>query len=71
MRTFVMDCIFEEPIAWAASSLPGCTSRSAVSTRRAKNGIAAIASDTDAAMGPKEVPTIQRVKGIRASIRMA
>src|SRR5579859_7067914 len=58
------------PMASAASISPRSTSRSAASTRRAKNGIAATASGTIAAPVPIEVPTARRVKGMIATIRM-
>src|SRR5690625_434051 len=64
-------CPLEMPMAWAASTVPDGTSRSAVSTRRAKNGAVAMVSETVAAYGPIEVPTIHWVKGMRATIRIA
>src|SRR5690625_1450357 len=59
------------PMTWAASTVPVGTSRSAVSTRRAKNGAVAMVRETVAAYGPIEVPTIHWVKGMRATIRIA
>ncbi len=58
------------PMAWAASTRPWSTSRSAASTSRAKNGMAAIASGTTAPVGPMETPTTSRVKGISTTIRI-
>ena len=58
------------PMDWTASTSPPSTSRTAVSTRRAKNGIPPIASGTIAASRPMVVPVIQRVKLISATIRM-
>ncbi len=58
------------PIDWAASISPWSTSRSAASTSRAKNGMAAITRGTTAPVGPMETPTIRRVKGISATIRI-
>src|SRR5690625_282883 len=59
------------PMTWAASTVPVGTSRSAVSTRRAKNGAVAMVRETVAAYGPVEVPTIHGVKGRSATIRIA
>ncbi len=58
------------PIAWTASTSPPSTSRTDVSTSRAKNGMAPTASGTVAACQPIEVPTIARVNGISATIRI-
>ncbi len=58
------------PIDWTASTSPPSTSRTAVSTRRAKKGMAPIASGTIAASRPMVVPVIERVKPISATIRM-
>src|SRR5699024_5271578 len=61
----------DRPITWAASTVPEGTSRSEVSTRRARNGAVAMVSDTVAANGPIEVPTIHWVNGISAPIKIA
>ncbi len=58
------------PIACAASIRPRSTSRSAVSTRRAMNGAAAIVSGTTAAAVPIDEPTTSRVNGITATSKM-
>lgn len=58
------------PIDCTASTSPPSTSRTAVSTSRAKNGIAPMASGTIAASRPIVVPVIVRVKFISATIRM-
>ncbi len=60
----------EPPIDCTASTSPWSTSRIAVSTSRAKNGMAPTASGTIIAVGPMKVPTTQVVKGIRAISRM-
>ncbi len=60
----------EPPIDWTASTSPWSTSRTAVSTSRAKNGMAPMASGTIMAEGPMKVPTTQVVKGINAISRM-
>src|SRR5699024_507858 len=59
------------PITWAASTVPEGTSRSAVSTRRAKNGAVAMVSETVAAIGPIEVPMSHWVNGMSATIKIA
>ena len=41
-----------------------------VSTRRAKNGIAAMVNGTHAAVVPMDVPTTIRVNGMIATIKM-
>ena len=58
------------PIDCTASTSPRSTSRTDVSTSRAKNGMAPTASGTMAASRPMVVPTIERVKPISATIRM-
>ena len=57
-----MDC--------AASITPPFTSLIAVSTNRAKNGIAANVNGTHAAVVPIDVPATKRVKGMMATIKM-
>lgn len=58
------------PMAWTASTSPPSTSRTAVSTRRAKKGMPPMASGTIAASLPMVVPVTQRVKLISATMRM-
>ncbi|CAM5729830.1 hypothetical protein STENM223S_03390 [Streptomyces tendae] len=58
------------PIACTASTSPWSTSRTAVSTSRAKKGMPPMASGTIAASLPMVVPVTQRVKFIRATMRM-
>ncbi len=58
------------PIDCTASTSPPSTSRTAVSTSRAKNGMAPMASGTMAASRPIVVPVMERVKPISATIRM-
>ncbi len=58
------------PMDCTASTSPWSTSRTAVSTRRAKKGMAPTASGTMAASTPMVVPVIERVKPISATIRM-
>ncbi len=58
------------PIAWTASTRPRSTSRTLVSTSRAKKGMAPTVSGTVAACQPRELPTSQRVKENSAIIRM-
>ncbi|MNE42601.1 hypothetical protein D3C80_1367340 [compost metagenome] len=58
------------PIAWVASMMPRSTSRSAVSTRRAKNGVAPTTSGGMAPATPSEVPVTSTVKGIITISRM-
>ena len=65
-----MICRSLAPMACAASMTPRGTSRRLCSTSRAKYGMAAQASGTEAAMGPMDVPTSQRVNGTRATSRM-
>src|SRR5512138_867687 len=60
----------EAPMACAASTSPGSTSRSAASASLATNGMAATVSGTTAAAVPIEVPTTRRVKGMIATSRM-
>lgn len=60
----------DPPIDWTASTSPWSTSRTAVSTSRAKKGMAPTASGTIIAVGPMKVPTTKVVKGIRAISRM-
>src|SRR5690625_2821698 len=64
-------CPLDMPMTWAASTVPDWTSRSAVYTRRAKNGAVAMVSETVAAYGPIEVPTNHCVNGMSATIKMA
>ncbi|MNE98174.1 hypothetical protein D3C76_1706370 [compost metagenome] len=52
------------PIDWVASMMPRSTSRKAVSTRRAKNGVAPTTSGGMAPATPSEVPVISTVNGI-------
>ncbi len=58
------------PMDCTASTSPPSTSRTDISTRRAKKGTAPTASGTMAASRPMVVPVIQRVKVISATIRM-
>src|SRR5690606_26954106 len=51
------------PMARAASTFPGATSRSAASTSRARNGTAAMVSGTIVAVEPMVVPVTRRVTG--------
>ncbi len=60
----------EPPMDWTASTRPWSTSRTAVSTRRAKKGIAPMARGTIIAVGPMKVPTTSLVNGISAISRM-
>ena len=53
---------------WAASITPLSTSIKEDSTMRAINGAAENVSETMAAVGPKEVPTMVRVTGISMTI---
>ena len=69
-NTLRIICIGEAPIACAASITPLLISRIDVSTKRARNGIAAIVSGTQAAVVPMEEPAIIRVSGIIATIKM-
>ena len=68
--TFQMICTGLAPMDWAASITPRSTSNSEDSMTRAINGAAVIVSGTIAAVVPIEEPTIMRVKGIMATIRM-
>ena len=65
-----MICNGVAPIDWAASITPPFTSLIAVSTKRAKNGMAANVNGTQAAVVPIDVPATNRVKGIMATIKM-
>ena len=65
-----MICRVVAPIAWVASMMPRSTSRSAVSTKRAKNGAAPTTSGGMAPATPSEVPVISTVKGIITISRM-
>lgn len=65
-----MICRVLAPIAWVASMMPLSTSRSAVSTRRAKNGVAPTTSGGMAPATPSEVPVISTVSGIITISRM-
>src|SRR5690606_17324808 len=56
------------PIAWAAWTTSRSTSRSDVSTSRAKNGTAPTVSGTTTAAVPIVVPTTSRVNGMIAII---
>ncbi|MNF92790.1 hypothetical protein D3C84_754440 [compost metagenome] len=58
------------PIDWVASIMPRSTSRKAVSTRRAKNGVAPTTSGGIAPATPSEVPVISTVNGIITISRM-
>src|SRR5699024_3431117 len=69
-NTLVTIWPLDRPITWAASTVPEGTSRSEVSTRRAKNGAGAMVSDTGAANGPIEVRTIHGGNGISATIKI-
>lgn len=60
----------DPPIDCTASTRPWSTSRMAVSTSRAKKGMAPIASGTIMAVGPMKVPTTNVVNGISAISRM-
>ncbi|MNR57453.1 hypothetical protein D3C85_1782370 [compost metagenome] len=55
---------------WLASTRPRSTSRSAVSTRRAKNGVQPTTSGGTAPRTPSEVPVSNVVSGIRTISRM-
>ena len=68
--TFVTSCQRLAPSEDATSSRPGSTSLIAISTMRAKNGIATADKGTIAAVGPMKVPTRARVTGMSATIRM-
>ena len=70
IRTLVTISRRRAPAARAASTSPPGTSRSDVSTIRAKKGMVAIASGTIAAVVPIVVPTSARVIGITATSRM-
>jgi hypothetical protein len=50
--------------------MPGLSSFKDVSTSLATNGIAAITSDTVAALGPSEVPATALVNGISTTIKI-
>ena len=60
-----------EPMTCAASTVPEGISRSADSTRRAKNGAVPMVREMVAAMGPIAVPTSHLVSGMSATMRMA
>ena len=55
---------------WAASITPKLISLIDVSTRRTKNGIAAIVKGTQAAVVPIDVPATILVNGMIATIKM-
>ena len=54
----------------AASMTPLSISESELSTSRATKGAAAMMRGTQAAAGPIALPTIRRVRGMRATMRM-
>ena len=68
--TFFAICQFVAPMVFAASTTPGSTSWSALSTILATKGAAAMVSGTIAATGPIAFPTINLVSGITATIRI-
>ncbi len=70
ISTFQMIWKGEAPTDWAASMTPGSTSSSEDSMIRAIYGAAEIVSGTMAAVVPMEVPTMIRVSGMMATIRM-
>ena len=68
--TFPMIVPRRAPSDFAASTSPSSTSRSAISTRRAKKGMAATVSGTAAATDPIDEPTIARDTGMSSTMRM-
>ena len=68
--TRVMICIGVAPIASAASIRPCGTTRSEVSTCRPMKGTEAMTSGTIAAVVPIAEPTMRRVSGMIATIRI-
>ncbi|MNL28420.1 hypothetical protein D3C87_1500620 [compost metagenome] len=69
-KALVMICRVVAPMAWVASMMPRSTSRRAVSTRRAKNGVAPTTSGGIAPATPRDVPVINTVNGIITINRM-
>ncbi|MCY1431912.1 hypothetical protein D9M71_478900 [compost metagenome] len=69
-RAFQMIWRVLAPIAWVASMMPLSTSRRAVSTSRAKNGVAPTTSGGMAPATPSEVPVSSTVRGIITISRM-
>ncbi|MCY1433754.1 hypothetical protein D9M71_497900 [compost metagenome] len=69
-RAFQMIWRVVAPIAWVASMMPLSTSRRAVSTSRAKNGVAPTTSGGMAPATPSEVPVSSTVSGIITISRM-
>ncbi|MCY1558183.1 hypothetical protein D9M68_950950 [compost metagenome] len=65
-----MICQVLAPIAWVASTRPRSTSRRAVSTSRAKNGVQPTTSGGMAPATPSDVPVSSVVTGISTISRM-
>ncbi|MNF88076.1 hypothetical protein D3C84_705620 [compost metagenome] len=65
-----MICHVLAPMAWVASTTPRSTSRKAVSTSRAKNGVQPTTSGGMVPGTPSEVPTSSVVSGINTISKM-
>ncbi|MNF10302.1 hypothetical protein D3C80_2111980 [compost metagenome] len=65
-----MICQVLAPMAWVASTTPRSTSRSAVSTNRAKNGVHPTTNGGMVPGTPSEVPTSKVVRGISTISKM-